>query len=137
MGRIAAEIAPGTDHPALDSIKQRNTRLTASGCWHWRHWSQFAAKTSGKLRAAALWVGRVGMDGAIAKKVHDWLAMKADTICIVWQMKWISQAGSGRGTPTTIHVRGARVRYEHAIAGHSPRANPQSGQDEAANAHQG
>ena len=25
MGRITAEIAPGTDHPTLDSIKQRNT----------------------------------------------------------------------------------------------------------------
>ena len=25
MGRITAEIAPGTDHPTLDSTKQRNT----------------------------------------------------------------------------------------------------------------
>ena len=25
MGQITAEIAPGTDHPTLDSIKQRNT----------------------------------------------------------------------------------------------------------------
>jgi hypothetical protein len=27
MGRITAEIAPGTDHPTLDSIKQRNTHV--------------------------------------------------------------------------------------------------------------
>jgi hypothetical protein len=30
MGRITAEIAPGTDHPTLDSIKQRNTGTTAT-----------------------------------------------------------------------------------------------------------
>jgi hypothetical protein len=30
MGRITAEIAPGTDHPTLDSIKQRNTHMATA-----------------------------------------------------------------------------------------------------------
>ena len=40
MGRITAEIAPGTDHPTLDSIKQRNTRNEASISSAVKNWSR-------------------------------------------------------------------------------------------------